>query len=220
MSRVLLAEDDPALARGLVALLQQNGYDVNTVATGRAALGHQDAGLYAVMILDLGLPDISGFDVLQQMRASGARCPVLILTARAALHDRIRGLDLGGDDYLSKPFEPAELLARVRALLRRSQGDPSPLVSIGPLTWDRANASFYLDKDLLELPRRERAVLEQLMARAGKIVLRERLTDAVFGLDDDVGRNALEVYIGRLRKKLGSDGPHIRTVRGLGYLLE
>jgi DNA-binding response OmpR family regulator len=220
VTRILLAEDDNALARGLVAVLNQNGYDVDSVGNGAAALAHQAAMSYGAVILDLGLPDLSGFDVLKQLRRVGSRSPVLILTARGALDDRVRGLDLGADDYMLKPFEPAELLARVRALLRRSQGDPSPDVIVGTLTWDRGNGAFRLGEELLELPRRERAVLEQLISRAGKIVLRERLTDVVFGLDDGVGRNALEVYIGRLRKKLADGGPHIRTVRGLGYMLE
>jgi two-component system response regulator TctD len=227
MSRILLVEDDAALARGLVALFKQNGYDIESVATGQAALARQAVGSYAAIILDLGLPDMSGFEVLKQARSrelharnESARCPVLILTARGALDDRVRGLDLGADDYLLKPFEPPELMARVRALLRRSQGDPSPSIAVGRLVFERASGAFRLDDELLELPRRERAVLEQLVIRAGTIVLREKLADMVFGLDEDVGPNALEVYIGRLRKRLTPGGPQIRTVRGLGYMLE
>lgn len=227
MSRILLAEDDAALARGLVALFKHNGYDVESVATGHAALAHQAAGAYAAIVLDLGLPDLSGFEVLKQMRShevrvrsESSRCPVLILTARSALDDRVRGLDLGADDYLLKPFEASELLARLRALLRRAQGDPSPSIMVGRLTFEHTNGAFRLDDELLELPRRERAVLEQLVIRAGKIVLRESLANMVFGLDEDVGANALEVYIGRLRKRLAVGGPQIRTVRGLGYMLE
>ena len=227
MSRILLAEDDAALARGLVALLSQAGYEVDAVATGQGVLAHHAAGAYAAIILDLGLPDLSGFDVLRQLRSQEARvpgeptrCPVLILTARSAVHDRVRGLDLGADDYLLKPFEPPELLARLRALLRRSQGDPSLTITVGRLTLERASGAFRLDSELLELPRRERAVLEQLVLRAGKIVFRETLAKAVFGPDEDVGPNALEVYVGRLRKRLAPSGPQIRTVRGLGYMLE
>jgi DNA-binding response OmpR family regulator len=220
VTRILLAEDDTALARGLVSLLSQHGYDVDAVGDGASALAHQAALSYGAIILDLGLPDLSGFEVLKQFRQEGGRSPVLILTARGALDDRVRGLDLGADDYMLKPFEPAELLARVRALLRRYQGDPSPGVQVGNLKWLRDSGTFTLHEHPLELPRRERTVLEELLGRAGKIVLRERLTDVVFGLDDEVGRNALEVYIGRLRKKLAEGGPHIRTVRGLGYMLE
>jgi two-component system, OmpR family, response regulator len=226
MSRILLAEDDAALARGLVALLERSGYDIESVATGHEMLARQAAGTYAAIVLDLGLPDMSGFEVLKHLRSrearvrsDSARCPVLILTARSAVDDRVRGLDLGADDYLLKPFEPSELLARLRALLRRAQGDPSPSIKVGRLTLEHASGAFRIDDELLELPRRERAVLEQLMVRAGKIVLRESLANMVFGLDDDVGANALEVYIGRLRKRLGSQGPQIRTVRGLGYML-
>lgn len=220
MARILLSEDDAALARGLVALLEQNGYDVEAVTTGRAALAHQAAGAFAAILLDLGLPDLSGYEVLQRIRSGGSRCPVLILTARNALNDRVRGLDLGADDYLLKPFEPAELLARLRALLRRAQGDPSPSVTVGALIYERDSGAFRLNGNLLELPRRERAVLEQLVVSAGSIVPREKLADRVFGLDEDVGPNALEVYIGRLRKKLAAGGPQIRTVRGLGYMLD
>ena len=224
MSRILLVEDDAALARGLVALFKQSRYDVESVATGQAALAHQAAGSYAAIVLDLGLPDLSGFEVLKQLRSrersESARCPVLILTARSALDDRVRGLDLGADDYLLKPFEPSELLARLRALLRRAQGDPSPSITVGRLTLEHTNGAFRLDDELMELPRRERAVLEQLVIRAGKIVLRESLANMVFGLDEDVGANALEVYIGRLRKRLAAGGPQIRTVRGLGYMIE
>lgn len=223
MGRILLAEDDAALTRGLVSLLKQNGYDVESVATGHDALARHASGTYAAIVLDVGLPDLSGFEVLKQLRSGdrseSARCPVLILTARSAVGDRVRGLDLGADDYLLKPFEASELLARLRALLRRAQGDPSPSIKVGRLTLEHATGAFRLDDELLELPRRERAVLEQLVTRAGKIVLRENLANMVFGLDDDVGDNALEVYVGRLRKRLAAGGPQIRTVRGLGYML-
>jgi two-component system response regulator TctD len=220
MSRILLVEDDAALSRGLMALLTQSGYDIDAVSTGAAALSHHAVGTYAAIVLDLGLPDISGLDVLKQLRAGGSPCPVLVLTARSGLEDRVRGLDLGADDYLLKPFEAPELLARLRALLRRAQTDQSPSITVGRLTFERANGAFHLGDELLELPRRERAVLEQLVIRVGTIVLREKLADMVFGLDEDVGPNALEVYIGRLRKRLAAGGPHIRTVRGLGYMLE
>lgn len=223
MGRILLAEDDAALTRGLVSLLKQNGYDVESVATGHDTLARHASGTYAAIVLDVGLPDLSGFEVLKQLRSGdrseSARCPVLILTARSAVGDRVRGLDLGADDYLLKPFEASELLARLRALLRRAQGDPSPSIKVGRLTLEHATGAFRLDDELLELPRRERAVLEQLVTRAGKIVLRENLANMVFGLDDDVGDNALEVYVGRLRKRLAAGGPQIRTVRGLGYML-
>lgn len=220
MARILLSEDDAALARGVCALLTQNGHDVEAVTTGQAVLAHEGTGAYAAILLDLGLPDMSGFEVLRRVRTAGSRCPVLILTARSALNDRVRGLDLGADDYLLKPFEPAELMARLRALLRRAQGGPSPSIAVGQLAFESETGAFRLGGKLLELPRRERAVLEQLTVSAGKIVPREKLADRVFGLDQDVGPNALEVYIGRLRKRLAAGGPQIRTIRGLGYMLD
>lgn len=220
MSRILLSEDDSALARGLVSLLERNGYEVEAVATGEATLAHQASGAYEAIVLDLGLPDLSGFEVLRRVRGAGSRCPVLILTARSALGDRVRGLDLGADDYLLKPFDPPELLARLRALLRRAQGLASSAVVVGRLSFDRDSGTFRLDDENLDLPRRERSVLGQLIVRAGTIVPRERLESAVFGMGNEVGHNALEVYVGRLRRRLGRGGPQIRTVRGLGYMLE
>jgi len=220
MARILVAEDDAALARGIVALLKDGGYAVDCVDRGADALQLEEQEPYGAMILDIGLPDISGFDVLRQLRQRGARTPVLILTARDALADRVKGLDLGGDDYLLKPFEPQELEARVRALIRRGEGNPSPTVRAGRLTWDRASGAVAVDGRLLDLRRRELAVLQTLLAHVDKLVLKERLAAEVFDYEEPVGPNALEVYVGRLRRKLSPDGPNIRTVRGLGYMLE
>jgi len=220
VSRILLAEDDDALARGIIALLRSNGYAVDHVTRGDAALALEKTTRSNLILLDIGLPDQSGFEVLREIRRTGIATPVLILTARDALQDRIRGLDLGGDDYLLKPFEPGELLARVRALLRRSQGDPVPMLKFGTLAIDRSAGLAYLSGRALDLRRREAAVLDTLMARAGKVIPRERLIAEVFGMDDDVAPNALEIYIARLRKKLQPDGPRIRAVRGVGYILE
>lgn len=220
MSRILLAEDDQALARGIVALLRDAGYSVDQVERGDRVLPMELAAPSSLIVLDIGLPGQSGFDVLRALRHNGNTTPVLILTARDAVQDRIRGLDLGGDDYLLKPFEPGELLARVRALLRRGQGDPSPLLTVGTVSIDRITGQAFLGGRPLDLRRREAAVLGTLLARAGKIVARERLVSEVFGLSDDVAPNALEIYIARLRKKLGPEGPRIRAVRGVGYVLE
>ena len=220
MSRILFVEDDEALARGVVALLRDGGSAVDHVATGASALEVEPLEPYGLIILDVGLPDISGFEVLKVLRRRGSRTPVLMLTARDALQDRVQGLDLGADDYLLKPFEPAELEARVRALLRRSQGDPSPLLTVGALTLDRSSGEVRLAGVLLDLRRRELAVLTSLVTRAGKVVPKERLAAEVFAYDDDVAPNALELYVGRLRKKLAPDGPQIRTLRGLGYVIE
>jgi two-component system response regulator TctD len=213
-------EDDEALARGVVALLRESGAAVDHVTSGVAALDLEGLEPYGLLILDVGLPDISGFDALRQLRRRGSRTPVLILTARDALQDRVHGLDLGADDYLLKPFEPAELEARVRALLRRGHGDPSPLLSIGELTLDRSSGEVRVAGELIDLRRRELAVLTTLVIHAGRVVPKERLSAEVFDYDDMVAPNALELYVARLRKKLPDAGPRIRTLRGLGYVIE
>lgn len=218
--RLLLVEDDAALVRGLLTLLRSGGYAVDHVATGADALAVIEGEPYNLIILDIGLPDLSGFDVLKNLRRRGARTPVLILTARDALQDRISGLDLGGDDYMLKPFEPTELEARVRALVRRSLGESSPVLTAGCLSFDASTGIVTLNGEPIDLRLRERAVLHGLLTRLGKVVPRERLAGEVFGYDDPVGPNALEVYVGRLRKKLHPDGPRIRTIRGLGYMIE
>lgn len=218
--RILIVEDDAALARSIMALLRAAGHAVDHVATGEDALMVLSGEPYALTILDVGLPDIDGFAVLQALRRRGDRVPVLMLTARDALDDRVRGLDLGADDYLRKPFAPEELEARIRALGRRRGGDPTPELVIGSLTLDRSRAQARVGERLLDLRRREWAVLDALATRAGQIVPRETLQSEVFGYDDPVGPNAIEVNITRLRGKLAPDGPAIRTVRGVGYLLD
>lgn len=220
MARVLLIEDDAPLARGLVAALMAEGYSVDPAPDGMSGLEMAAEEPYAVITLDVGLPDMSGFDVLKTLRARGCHAPILILTARDAIEDRVRGLDLGADDYLLKPFEPKELSARLRALLRRPQVDPSPVIRVGKLEFDRSHHIATIDGRDLELRRREWVVLERLISRVGQVVSKDRLASEVFGYDEAVAPNAIEVYIARLRKKLEPDGPSIRTLRGLGYLLE
>jgi two-component system OmpR family response regulator len=220
MARILLVEDDPALSRGLVASLKDAGYSVDTAYDGESALEMAQDEPYALITLDLGLPDMSGFDVLRRLRQSGSKIPVLILTARDAVEDRVRGLDLGADDYLLKPFEPSELEARLRALLRRSQGEAASEIAVGLLVVDQARGIARVGDRVLDLRRREWSVLERLIARVGKVISKERLTSEVFGYDDPVAPNAVEVYIARLRRKLEPDGPKIRTMRGLGYILD
>jgi len=220
MARILLVEDDGALRRGLTASLKASGHAVDAVASGEGALELERQEAYALIILDVGLPDVSGFDVLRAVRRRGGRTPVLLLTARDTVEDRVTGLDLGADDYLLKPFAPTELEARVRALVRRGQGDPSPRLSIGALTLDRSAGVAEVAGRPLDLRRREWAVLESLAIRSGKVVSRERLSADVFDHDDEVAPNALEVYVARVRRKLEPDGPTIRTLRGLGYLLD
>ncbi len=220
LARILFVEDDQALARGVVALLRDGGFAIDHVAGGHAALDIEPLEPYALIILDVGLPDISGFDVLRQLRRRGSKTPVLCLTARDALQDRVTGLDIGADDYMLKPFEPAELEARVRALVRRTHGDPSPQITVGALTLDRSSNEVRVNGQLVDLRRRELAVLGSLLAHAGRVVTKERLAAEVFAYDDTVAPNALELYVARLRKKLPADGPQIRTLRGLGYMMD
>jgi two-component system response regulator TctD len=218
--RILIVEDDAALARGLSAALKLAGYAVDHVASGEEAARLERAEPYGLVVLDLGLPDLSGFDVLTRIRRRGSTVPVMILTAREAVADRVKGLDLGADDYLLKPFDPAEFEARVRALMRRGQGTPVPELVCGALRYDRSTATVTLNGRVLDLRKRELAVLEGLITRAGKVVPKDRLVGEVFGFDEPVAPNAIELYVARLRKKLEPDGPQIRTIRGLGYLME
>jgi two-component system response regulator TctD len=219
VARILLVEDDVALARGLSATLKAGGYTVDVAADGGSALQMAADEPYALVTLDVGLPDMSGFEVLKRMRSRGSRVPVIMLTARDQLLDRVTGLDLGADDYLVKPFEPEELAARLRALLRRPNVDPSPIITIGKLEVDRSRCVASVNGEPIELRRREWVLLERLVVRVGKVVSKERLSAEVFGYDDMVAPNAIEVYIARLRRKLGPEGPPITTMRGLGYVM-
>jgi DNA-binding response OmpR family regulator len=218
--RILIVEDDAAMARGLAERLRLSGFAVDVESDGAAAAETALFEPYSLIILDICLPTISGFEVLNRIRQAGSTVPVLILTARGAVDDKVNGLDLGADDYLSKPFDVCEFDARVRALVRRGQGLPNPTLVCGSLAFDRAAGTVVLSGRPLELRRREFAVLEVLMTRAGKLVSKERLISEVFGFDEPVAPNAAELYVARVRQKLSPDGPRIRTVRGLGYLLE
>jgi DNA-binding response OmpR family regulator len=218
--RILIVEDDMALVRGLSASLKAMGFAVDHEPDGAEAASIAISEPYSLLVLDLGLPNSSGFEVLRQVRASGSKVPIMILTARDATADKVKGLDLGADDYVRKPFDLSEFEARVRALVRRGQGRPDPLLTCGPLVIDPAMGRATLGDKPLDLRRREMAVLKILMLHHDKLVLKERLIAEVFGFDEPVGPNALELYIARLRQKLGPDGPRIRTMRGLGYLLE
>jgi DNA-binding response OmpR family regulator len=219
MARILLVEDDPALSRGIIALLKAAGHAADTAKDGETALFLAEAEPCSLVILDIGLPDMSGFDVLKKLRARACKTPVLILSARDHVTDRVKGLDLGADDYLLKPFDASELGARVRALLRRDHGDPCPVLVIGNLTIDRSRATAEICGRPLRLRRREWAVLDRLTAKVGDIVSKEKLIAEVFSYDDAVAPNAVEVYVARLRRKLEPDGPSIKTMRGLGYML-
>jgi DNA-binding response OmpR family regulator len=217
--RLLIVEDDAALARGMLKVFRNDGLAVDHVSCGQDALDVVRMEPYSAVILDLGLPDMDGLSVLKHIRQAHLNVPVLILTARDGTMDRVTGLDHGADDYLSKPFAVEELEARVRALIRRGQGNPDPVVTLGSLKLDRSTGATYVGGELLELTRRERSVLETLAVRVGNVVPKSRLAADVFGYDDAVAPNALEVYVARLRRKLEHSGIEILTVRGLGYLL-
>jgi two-component system response regulator TctD len=224
--RILLVEDHIELSHWLSKALRDARLTVECAANGAdadALLHTQD---YALVILDLTLPKMDGLEVLRRLRArSGARAktPVLILTARGGLEEKVQGLNLGADDYLAKPFELAELEARVKALLRRSQGSEAVLHQCGALTFDSVTRMFNYGGVALSLTKREHAVLEALITRPGCAVSKEKLFDEVFALDDDANLDAIELYIHRVRKKLESELPGaaaITTLRGIGYLLQ
>ncbi|MBS0367121.1 MAG: response regulator transcription factor [Proteobacteria bacterium] len=220
MAHILVVEDDPALARGVAALLRSAGHAVDAVTQGMAALQLVEREPCNLFIVDIGLPDISGFEVIRRLRSRGDRTPILVLTAHERVSELVQGLDLGADDYLVKPFDASELTARVRALLRRNHGDPNPVLNIGALTLDRARGTAEVAGRPLQLRPREWAVLACLGARAGEVVARKVLLSEVFSFDDEVAPNALEVHIARVRRQLEPDGPAIKTIRGLGYLLD
>jgi two-component system OmpR family response regulator len=218
--RILIVEDDTSLAAGLAQILQREGHAVDVVRTGEQAVLAPALEQFSLVILDIGLPGIDGFEVLRRMRSQGHQMPVLVLTARDQLEDRVHGLDLGADDYLAKPFAMPEFVARVRALLRRSRARVGPKVLHGPLTLDTSARRAFLGGQPLELAAREWAVLEVLLARVERIVSKESIIQAVASWGDELSPNAIEVYVSRLRAKLEPSGIHIRTVRGFGYMLE
>ncbi|MCL2524203.1 MAG: response regulator transcription factor [Betaproteobacteria bacterium] len=217
--RVLLVEDDEALRDTLSQALRQAGHGVDQVADGRAADNALVTGTYDLAVLDLGLPHVDGIEVLRRMRERQDRTPVLVLSARDGIDERVLGLRAGADDYLTKPFALRELEARVDALIRRAAGGLARLVH-GPLEVDLAERTATVDGKPLDLTAREMAILEALMKRAGQVVIKTRLAQQIGDWASEVGSNTIEVYIHRLRKKLKPCGVGIRTIHGLGYLLE
>ncbi|MBV4475034.1 response regulator [Pseudomonas sp. B2M1-30] len=218
--RVLLVEDHLQLAESVAQALKSSGLTVDVLHDGVAAdlaLGSEE---YAAAILDVGLPRMDGFEVLARLRARGKNLPVLMLTARSDVKDRVHGLNLGADDYLAKPFELTELEARVKALLRRSVLGGERQQRCGVLAYDLDTRRFTLGEELLTLTSREQAVLEALIARPGRVMSKEQLASQVFGLDEEASPDAIEIYVHRLRKKLDGQPVAIVTFRGLGYLLE
>lgn len=213
--RILLIEDDQDLARRLADALAESGFAVDCAADGETGCLMGETNDFDAVVLDLGLPHLPGIEVLRRWRRAGRDVPVLILTARDAWTDRVEGLNAGADDYLGKPFQSAEVVARLRALTRRSAGRSSPLLRRGDIILDPAASAVTQNGQTIELTARELRVLTYLMHRAGRIVSQAELVDHVYSLDETRESNTIEVYIGRLRKKLGKD--IIRTLRGLGY---
>ena len=218
--RLLVVEDNPALGRSVESAFRAKGYAVDLVESGESADSALHTQEYDLVILDLGLPDLDGLEVLRRLRSRRSRIPVLVLTARDGIQDRVQGLNLGADDYLCKPFAVAELEARAGALIRRGVGGAAAVISHGRLTLDTAARLARVDGEPIDLPRRELSLLEVLLVHRGQVVAKQALHDKLFGFDDEAGVNAVEIYVHRLRKKLEPVGVRIRTVRGLGYLLE
>ena len=217
---VLLVEDDASLADGIARILLGAGHAVEARSSGSDALEATRCRRFDLMLLDIGLPGIDGYEVLRRLRGAQDATPVLVLTARDHVNERVHGLDLGADDYLAKPFAMAELGARVRALLRRVQMRSSPRMTHGPLSLDKAARRAYLAGEPLDLAAREWAVLEVLLQKVEKIVSKDSIIHWVAGWDGELSPNAVEVYVSRLRAKLEPAGIRIRTVRGFGYMLE
>jgi len=215
-----LVEDDRQLATGLSAVLRRSDYAVDWVCDGSQADSVLRTDAFDLVVLDLTLPGLDGLAILRRLRARQSLTPVLVMTARSAVEEKVEGLDLGADDYLTKPFELAELEARVRALLRRSQGRATGIVECGPLVLDTKSRRATLQGRPLDLPRRELCLLEILVASAGTVVGKDQIASKLFSYDDDATPNAIEIYVSRLRKKLSPAGLEIRTIRGLGYLLQ
>ena len=215
--RLLLVEDDLMVGEAVRKGLRLDGFAVDWVQDGKAAEVAAAQEDYELLLLDLGLPKKNGLDVLKSLRARGNRIPVLILTARDAISDRVAGLDAGADDYLIKPFDLEELAARIRALLRRQSGRADPLIEVGQLTLNPATHEVRLQGCEINLSAREFALLRAFLDRPGAVLSRTQLEEKLYGWDDSIESNAVEVYIHALRKKLGSD--FIKNVRGVGYMV-
>ncbi|WP_426175481.1 response regulator transcription factor [Massilia sp. TWR1-2-2] len=219
---VLLVEDDAVLADGLSRILETHGMAVEVLGDGLLAdqlLQRPEAAAIHVAVLDIGLPGIDGFEVVRRLRARGSALPVLLLTARDAVEDRVRGLETGADDYLVKPFATAELVARIKALARRNAPPPA-LLALGELRLDTSARRARIGERAIDLSVREWAVLEYLLQHGGRVVSKQQIIEAILPWGDDLTLNAVEVYISRLRLKIADAGVAIRTIRGFGYMLE
>jgi DNA-binding response OmpR family regulator len=215
--RILLVEDDAQLGEGLQASLQLEGYAVDWLRDGAAAWGALQTEDFELMILDLGLPKLPGLEVLKRTRQRQIDIPVLILTARDAIEDRVTGLDHGADDYLIKPFDLDELNARLRVLSRRRSGRRTPIIRYGDLELNPATREVRMAGQSVSIPRREFSLLHMLLDNAGRVVSKTQLQEALYGWEEDVESNTVEVYIHHLRRKLGRE--LITTVRGVGYMV-
>lgn len=216
--RVLLVEDDLGLGDGIRSGLSQYGYAVDWLKDGQSALRFLKAETFDIIVLDLNLPKVSGLAVLHEIRSNGNSTPVLILTARDSIDDRVKGLDTGADDYLTKPFDLDELSARIRALQRRSSNRAQPIIIYRDVELDPAALMVKVNGKVINLSRREFALLQKLLENVGHVVSRELLSQCLYGWGDDVDSNTLEVHVHNLRKKLGVN--FIRTIRGVGYMAE
>ena len=215
--RVLIVEDDTLLGDALAAGLKQRGFQADWVQDGRDAQAAIRAEPFAAVVLDLGLPGLSGIELLRGERARGNKVPVLVLTARDAVHDRIAGLDSGADDYVVKPTDLDELAARLRALVRRSKGEPAPVLQIGRVVLDPAARTVSLGGQAIDLAPREFTLLQELMLNAGRVLSREQLEERMYRWGDEVESNAVEVHVHHLRRKLGPQV--VKTIRGVGYMM-
>jgi two-component system OmpR family response regulator len=216
--RLLVVEDEPALAATLQKALPEAGFSVDVVADGREALWQAEAARYDLIVLDLMLPAVDGWEVVARLRAGGNPTPVLVLTARDATADKVRVLDAGADDYLTKPFTLAELLARIRALIRRAAGSPSPVLQIGDVQIETSARRITRAGLEIELAPKEYALLEYLVLHRGKVVTRSMLYEHIYDDEEDTMSNVVDVYVSNVRRKLGRD--LIRTCRGAGYIVD
>lgn len=217
--RVLIVEDDSRLLTQLDQLLQGHGYSVDLADDGEKALYLLQEYPYDLAIVDVGLPVIDGFEVIRKARKQDITCPIIILTARDRWQEKVEGLDAGADDYLTKPFQNEELLARVKALIRRASGQPNPKITLGPISLDTVSEEVTVNDRALDLTAYEYKVLEYLLMNPKKIVSKMELTEHIYDQDFDLDSNVIEVFVGRLRKKLDPDNQYkpIETLRGRGY---
>ena len=217
--RIAIVEDNHALADGLAKSFRADGHGVDVIYDGKQAESFLLAEQFDLIVLDINLPGLSGLEVLTSLRQNQIHSPVLLLTARADLSDKVRGLDLGADDYLEKPFDLPELKARARALLRRTEKQFSPVVMVGQLSFDAHARQICINNEPLELPRREYALAEILIKAKDRIISKNQILDHLYGLQADVDEKAVELYVHRLRKRIAGSGAEIKTARGLGYCL-